>query len=148
MDVEIELVEEEDDQYPEPSPYSVWSAYVRELNEKKVHWRYKGNCVTTEKRVNMFPPREDKQKAVAKAVCAECPQIVDCLFFALVNKETHGVWGGMTEADRSEIFKTLSDDGLDTYREQFTKEHETYLWGLAEALTTRFNDGILLKAQA
>ncbi len=36
----------------------------------------------------------------AKAVCAGCQVRLQCLQFALVTREPHGVWGGTTEQER------------------------------------------------
>ncbi|MFC9897801.1 WhiB family transcriptional regulator [Nocardia sp. NPDC127579] len=36
----------------------------------------------------------------AKAICRECPVLAQCREFALTMGEAHGVWGGLSEADR------------------------------------------------
>jgi WhiB family redox-sensing transcriptional regulator len=36
----------------------------------------------------------------AKAICAGCPVRRRCLAFALVTRQRHGVWGGMSEQER------------------------------------------------
>lgn len=38
--------------------------------------------------------------AAAKAVCADCPVVEDCLRYALDNREPIGVWGGLTVEER------------------------------------------------
>lgn len=38
--------------------------------------------------------------AAAKAVCAGCPVSNDCLRYAIDNHVEHGVWGGLTGAER------------------------------------------------
>ena len=54
-----------------------------------------------------FPPphfeRKDEKLAreqQAKAICANCPVREPCLAYALRIREPHGVWGGMSEAER------------------------------------------------
>jgi len=42
-----------------------------------------------------------EQAARAKAVCAKCPARLECLVFALRTGQAHGVWGGLTEEERS-----------------------------------------------
>lgn len=37
---------------------------------------------------------------IAKVYCAECPIKIACAEYALVTKEQHGIWGGLTPADR------------------------------------------------
>jgi len=54
-----------------------------------------------------FPPtyperkeERDAREAKAKAICAECPVRAECLDYALDIREPHGIWGGLTEAER------------------------------------------------
>jgi WhiB family redox-sensing transcriptional regulator len=46
--------------------------------------------------------RFDLGVARAKAVCAVCPVVSECLEHALANDEDRSVWGGMTPSERSE----------------------------------------------
>lgn len=50
--------------------------------------------------------RRREQKA--KAVCARCPVIRECLKTALANNEPYGVWGGMSVEER---FRLQADLG-------------------------------------
>ena len=43
------------------------------------------------------------QIAQAKAVCARCPVLIDCLGYALETGQDAGVWGGTTAEERREI---------------------------------------------
>ena len=36
----------------------------------------------------------------AKAICARCPVVSECLAYALATRQNHGVWGGATEQER------------------------------------------------
>jgi WhiB family transcriptional regulator, redox-sensing transcriptional regulator len=40
----------------------------------------------------------------AKAICATCPVLVPCRSYALVRREAHGVWGGLSERDRALVW--------------------------------------------
>ena len=40
--------------------------------------------------------REDQ----AKSICSDCAVRTRCLEFALVTRETHGIWGGLNELER------------------------------------------------
>ena len=44
--------------------------------------------------------REGAYSLRAKAICASCPVQVQCLQYALNNREQHGIWGGMDITDR------------------------------------------------
>ena len=39
----------------------------------------------------------------AKAVCAVCPVMEECFYFAMENEEEYGVWGGTTHRDRERL---------------------------------------------
>jgi WhiB family redox-sensing transcriptional regulator len=51
-----------------------------------------------------FPVSEigpaQRQLEQAKAVCAGCDVRQLCLDYALATRQAHGVWGGLTEAER------------------------------------------------
>jgi WhiB family redox-sensing transcriptional regulator len=54
-----------------------------------------------------FPPsvperREEREAREfdAKCICLACPVQRECLDFALRVREPHGIWGGLTEAER------------------------------------------------
>lgn len=47
-------------------------------------------------------PQRHRREQVAKAICAACPVRQPCAAYALVHRELHGVWGGLSEADRGE----------------------------------------------
>jgi len=59
-----------------------------------------------------FPPvrterRKDKRlrEQRAKEICFDCPVLEDCRDFAFTIKEQHGIWGGLTENERREIYQ-------------------------------------------
>ncbi len=63
-----------------------------------------------------FPPsqperRDDRlaRESRAKAICAVCDVRADCLRYALEIRELHGIWGGLTEAERNDL---LTDEPL------------------------------------
>lgn len=41
----------------------------------------------------------------AKAICATCPVLQQCREHALAVREPYGVWGGLTEDERTEILR-------------------------------------------
>ena len=46
---------------------------------------------------------KQRRDAKAKAVCACCPVIAQCRAHALQVQEPYGVWGGLTEDERSQL---------------------------------------------
>ena len=72
-------------------------------------WHLKASCRGPESAL-FFPPsvaerRDDREarEAKAKSICAHCVVQSDCLEFALRVHEPHGIWGGLTEAERRRI---------------------------------------------
>jgi hypothetical protein len=50
---------------------------------------------------NMFPADEDHEAIdAARATCHACPVMTACLAAAQDRKESYGVWGGLTPAER------------------------------------------------
>ena len=48
-------------------------------------------------------PTRDRRDDAAKAICLGCPVLRDCRAHALAIGEPHGVWGGMSRADRDDL---------------------------------------------
>jgi WhiB family transcriptional regulator, redox-sensing transcriptional regulator len=59
-----------------------------------------------------FPdgPPASQNTAHAKAVCARCPVRDECLKWAIDNNQTHGIWGGLDENDRTVISNALAEE--------------------------------------
>lgn len=55
-----------------------------------------------------FPERGDPNAdtAAAKAVCAGCPVRQECADYALTNRLTFGIWGGLSERERRRLRST------------------------------------------
>ena len=66
-------------------------------------WRHRAECRDMDP--EMFFPNPvlglvGLQVDAAKAVCAVCPVIDECLAFAMSNGMQAGVWGGLSEEER------------------------------------------------
>lgn len=75
-------------------------------------WRTRGACAGTTDPEAFFPVNESGGNPVdarligaAKAVCNGCPVAAECLEWALDNRCTHGVWGGLTGEQRARIIR-------------------------------------------
>jgi len=68
-------------------------------------WREQAACRGVE--LDVFYPERGQKAGPARQVCARCPVCQPCLEYALSNLEyalsnriTHGIWGGLTERER------------------------------------------------
>lgn len=66
----------------------------------------RGACRLLNIDMNIFFLEMGKQSKVAntaKRVCAHCPVSEECREYAIDNHIDHGIWGGMTEKERTRL---------------------------------------------
>lgn len=73
-------------------------------------WQLDGACRTTSPDQFFLPDaergrRREARESAAKALCATCPVVQDCLTHALEVREPYGVWGGTTPQERSALLR-------------------------------------------
>jgi WhiB family redox-sensing transcriptional regulator len=73
-------------------------------------WQYDGACREVDPETFFSPdaergPRRRAREAAAKALCAVCPVIQECLNHALTVREPYGVWGGLTINERDQLLR-------------------------------------------
>jgi WhiB family redox-sensing transcriptional regulator len=61
-------------------------------------WRADALCAQTDPEA--FFPDKGGSTREAKAVCAACPVMAECLEWALAHDERFGIWGGTSERER------------------------------------------------
>jgi WhiB family transcriptional regulator, redox-sensing transcriptional regulator len=61
-------------------------------------WRELAACRGTD--LDVFFPGRGESAGPARQVCAACPVRQPCLDYAISNRITHGIWGGLTERER------------------------------------------------
>jgi len=72
-------------------------------------WQFDGACRRESPDVFFHPdgergPSRRNRDSAAKAVCLTCPVLASCREHALRVREPYGVWGGMTEYEREEVY--------------------------------------------
>lgn len=77
--------------------------------EDKHAWRDLARCAEVDPEV--FFPEKGKSAKPAKRICSRCEVRVECLEFALANRENYGVFGGLSEKERRPLLKAI--DGED-----------------------------------
>lgn len=66
-------------------------------------WKMGAACLGVDPDL-FFPERgENADNAEAKRICRSCPVQVECLDYALENREIYGIWGGTSERERRRI---------------------------------------------
>jgi WhiB family redox-sensing transcriptional regulator len=53
-------------------------------------------------------PEKDLRESRARALCARCPVLGECLDYALDAGEPHGIWGGLNELQRRRVLRSKS----------------------------------------
>jgi WhiB family redox-sensing transcriptional regulator len=53
-------------------------------------------------------PARARREARAKAVCGQCPAILQCREHALRVHEPYGIWGGLSEGERNQLLVAQS----------------------------------------
>lgn len=68
--------------------------------------QFSGRAACADTDPDCFFPETGKwgELAIARRICAGCPIKVECLAWALKNREAHGVWGGTTYRERQHIW--------------------------------------------
>lgn len=72
-------------------------------------WQYQGKCREVDSEVFFHPEGERgalrrRRDSAAKAICEKCPVVQQCREHALAVREPYGVWGGLSESDRENIY--------------------------------------------
>jgi hypothetical protein len=62
-------------------------------------------CQGTYDKFHPEPTASDEQIHELKSICASCPEYLKCRDYALDQRITGGVWGGLTEAERKSIWR-------------------------------------------
>ncbi len=72
-------------------------------------WQLQGSCQGLNSSVFFHPDGErgsarSRRADRAKAICLRCPVLEQCRRHALSAREPYGVWGGLTEEERRELW--------------------------------------------
>ena len=77
-------------------------------------WQQEGACRDAEATLFFHPDRErgparQQREQAAKAICARCPVIRECLQHAMAVREPYGIWGGLSEEERTRDYIAARD---------------------------------------
>lgn len=75
------------------------------------HWRDAAACGQVGDEIDFFPSPEDREAiARATAICASCPVVDECLSYAMETRQSDGIWGGLTPAERVRLRRRWQDE--------------------------------------
>lgn len=74
--------------------------------QQDLAWQAEARCLQVDPEI-FFPERGGSSKA-ARSVCVECGVRVECLKYALRNREQFGIWGGTSERERRKLRRLAS----------------------------------------
>lgn len=87
------------------NPVTIAKIKTRPLNLNDHHWTTYSACNEVDPEL-MFPHERDRGWiAEAKAVCAKCPVIEQCIEQRAKTGDQYGVWGGMTAEEHRQAEK-------------------------------------------
>ena len=69
--------------------------------EEELSWQERSLCAQTDPEA--FFPEKGGSTREAKRVCTGCEVRAECLAYALANDERFGIWGGLSERERSRL---------------------------------------------
>lgn len=70
-------------------------------------WFNKGLCKDHDTNLFFAETGENLKTRKAKTICSGCPVRLECLVYALENKEPFGVWGGTTYRQRGRMMRHI-----------------------------------------
>lgn len=84
-------------------------------------WQLAGSCRRLDTALFFHPdgergPARARRERRAKMICRECPVRAQCAAHALKVREPYGVWGGLTEAERTRLIADGWEDLADRRR--------------------------------
>jgi WhiB family transcriptional regulator, redox-sensing transcriptional regulator len=56
-------------------------------------------------------PRKARRERAAKEICATCKVVEVCAAYAIASREPYGTWGGLSENDRRELWRSTDPRG-------------------------------------
>ncbi|MBH5143470.1 WhiB family transcriptional regulator [Rhodococcus erythropolis] len=69
-------------------------------------WQHRGSCRGADIEMFFSPDGESRsaraqRERAAKQICQACPVLAECRAHALTATEAYGIWGGMSETERT-----------------------------------------------
>lgn len=85
---------------------------VAALIGRRADWQGQGLCRDPQYPQEWFFPARGADTEPGRAVCRGCPVMDECRAYGLGQSGLHGIWGGLTGADRRELRGEAADEHL------------------------------------
>jgi WhiB family transcriptional regulator, redox-sensing transcriptional regulator len=88
-----------------PSNEQMWARLAAQLGDRRWWgWQDRAACRGHDPAFWDTEPSRSREIAQGKRICRECPVQLQCLDWAVVNKEPVGVWGGLGVEERRALW--------------------------------------------
>lgn len=67
------------------------------------HWTGEASCAEVGHGGDFWFVEKGGSVKDAKTICRDCPVRSECLQYALKNRESFGIWGGLTQGERRRL---------------------------------------------
>lgn len=99
----------------------------RYLTEHMQEWKQRGKCAINKVSNDFFYPHSSAEENKNASYCTGCEVQLECLEFAIVLRESAGVWGGASTNHRERIRKWLSTNAQEGFEPTTVAESSTHL---------------------
>lgn len=84
---------------------AIGTNYTKAPCAEAVEWQLKGLCASSkDPDLWLVPPSHRREVEQAKAICAVCPVVEQCLQWSMDTHQEFGIWGGLSEVDRQMLW--------------------------------------------
>src|SRR5688572_21267260 len=80
----------------------------REGTMWRIRYDWQEEALCRQADADLFFPERGSPGDSAKRVCVNCSVRLECLEYALANAERYGIWGGLTERERTRLRRQTS----------------------------------------
>jgi WhiB family transcriptional regulator, redox-sensing transcriptional regulator len=74
-----------------------------QVDPRRGDWQDDAACRGSD--TSVFFPASEADATAAQAICATCPVAEACLEYAIATRQSDGVWGGLTPAERHRLVR-------------------------------------------
>lgn len=77
------------------------------INTRDTSWYSQAICASTDPEAWVPDHPDPAHTRMLKRICNSCPVQTQCAAYAIANNFSHGIWGGLTPRERTQMRKQL-----------------------------------------